>query len=892
MSSAEAPGADSVGDRLLAYLDRCLACPTTPEDEEREQLRAILGIRFERACRWIDTCLRLQSQEAEGGPYLIKTPERRDHFEAFRRLLRAWGDLPVDPHNQAVQDPDQEQDLSRNIGGELGWLRYAALNEATAQYARLPYSPETGAARDPKQEEYLLGLVQGALNQAINRRVNRRWNPQRVWWKEKPDVYQDCFVLFVASMRRRRRRRRRASTALEVRSARYLDYFVRRAVIINEPDDDPPRWPEQDCECQTPDRHLLELTEGEKAGARRDFTQVCEELVLARQPRALRLLLSLLFLPYYQSETCYSNHYGLPNVADAIRTKLFWAEKLIDAMRRAGRDMQKNEQQELIRLARGKGIYGAVIDDLLPCCGWLQGEDSARQTLLANPSAGSRVLELLWRFLIGADQQFVADGFRLELVPEDPPHGWRAYKEDRPPNGYVLRNQNGDQKAVPLPHQEDETMPAPANLNPRSRLVRLGPRQVQTLEGVAGPPAVPGDRRHELALGLRAFLAWTVDEEEALADDGQDVVPETVADAETSVPHPRALAPTARTVALTYNGHSIVLAITARPEGDPTPADYRVPPEQLAGCKAVCRVYVQRDRDGGATVLLEGWVAREQLLPEKAGAPHIEGESLQPMRALWERLRRAAIRKPNPGNVAACAAETVTVVGPSAVRGREGLTCQPPTTVGEGERGAPMKPGVGRLNWTNRPALEQVWQHYLPRLEDLIRKRIAPALAPRTDPEGLLSEVFLRAQRHWDRFEAPSDNPDAACYAWLAGIARSALLDEWRHHTRAGRDVRIEQPCPDRSSHQVALGLVDSGPSPSEAAASREREERLADALAALKPRDRDVLHKLYIEGRSVAEVAQEWNMPEGTVRARQARALRRLRDLWQRLYGAEELTG
>lgn len=180
--------------------------------------------------------------------------------------------------------------------------------------------------------------------------------------------------------------------------------------------------------------------------------------------------------------------------------------------------------------------------------------------------------------------------------------------------------------------------------------------------------------------------------------------------------------------------------------------------------------------------------------------------------------------------------------------------------------------------------LGQMFAEHRPQLLALVRQRMDPALAPRLDPEELLSKAFLKAQQRWPDFPRSGLGP----LAWLYQIVRDCLYDEYDHQAAQRRDYRREQFVPDASSSQFRLGLVSPATSPSEAFARHERRQRLADALAQLRPDDQDILRKLYIDDLALGDAARALGITEGAARVRHFRALRRLKDLWKQLYGTE----
>ena len=115
------------------------------------------------------------------------------------------------------------------------------------------------------------------------------------------------------------------------------------------------------------------------------------------------------------------------------------------------------------------------------------------------------------------------------------------------------------------------------------------------------------------------------------------------------------------------------------------------------------------------------------------------------------------------------------------------------------------------------------------------------------------------AWRSRDRF----DPARGSLPGWLLGIARHRVHDAYRSLARTPR-ARHE---PDDGG-----AVVDTEPA--------ELVERLlvADALATLAPRPREVLELAFYTGLSQREIADQLQMPLGTVKSDMRRALLRLR--------------
>jgi RNA polymerase sigma-70 factor (ECF subfamily) len=126
------------------------------------------------------------------------------------------------------------------------------------------------------------------------------------------------------------------------------------------------------------------------------------------------------------------------------------------------------------------------------------------------------------------------------------------------------------------------------------------------------------------------------------------------------------------------------------------------------------------------------------------------------------------------------------------------------------------------------------------------------------DAEDLTQQVFLVAQERLDQLRTPE-----CARSWLLAILRNRFL----------RTVRQQQPVP-----ATTVGLeLDGLPCEVEAAEAVDR-ERLQEALNELPAEFRVVLGMFYFEECSYREIAEQLQVPMGTVMSRLARAKRHLR--------------
>ena len=138
------------------------------------------------------------------------------------------------------------------------------------------------------------------------------------------------------------------------------------------------------------------------------------------------------------------------------------------------------------------------------------------------------------------------------------------------------------------------------------------------------------------------------------------------------------------------------------------------------------------------------------------------------------------------------------------------------------------------------------------RYSDMVYRLAFARTGNRSDAEDLYQEVFLRYLRSDPQFTSEEHRK-----AWLlrvtANRTRSLLASPWRRRSVPLEDV-----------------YACSGP----------EESAVAEALAALPPGDRTLLHLYYYEGYRQKEIAGLMDIPEETVRTRLARAREKLKHI------------
>jgi RNA polymerase sigma-70 factor (ECF subfamily) len=160
-------------------------------------------------------------------------------------------------------------------------------------------------------------------------------------------------------------------------------------------------------------------------------------------------------------------------------------------------------------------------------------------------------------------------------------------------------------------------------------------------------------------------------------------------------------------------------------------------------------------------------------------------------------------------------------------------------------------------------ALRSLYDRHAPRLLVFLERMLGDA----SRAEDICQEAFLRLWRKADMFDPRRGSFSSWLYRAAANLAFNRLS------LRSSKETTLEG----------AEELLDSSPDqPWEKIQQEERREMLRAAIQRLSPADRAILELRHLEERSVAEVAEILDIPEGTVKSRVHYALRRLKSFLQ----------
>jgi RNA polymerase sigma-70 factor (ECF subfamily) len=174
------------------------------------------------------------------------------------------------------------------------------------------------------------------------------------------------------------------------------------------------------------------------------------------------------------------------------------------------------------------------------------------------------------------------------------------------------------------------------------------------------------------------------------------------------------------------------------------------------------------------------------------------------------------------------------------------------------------------------------------RLRRMVKVRMDPRLRGRIDASDVVQESYLEAVRRLPEYQAEKKMP---FFLWVRFLTGQKLLELHRRHlgTQA-RDARRELPleiggAPEASSVCLAEALAVTGSfSPAKAAARKDQQALLEQALEKLEPGQREVLVLRHYEDLSNVEVARVLNLSEAGASLRHLKAVQRLSELLKQL--------
>jgi RNA polymerase sigma-70 factor (ECF subfamily) len=177
---------------------------------------------------------------------------------------------------------------------------------------------------------------------------------------------------------------------------------------------------------------------------------------------------------------------------------------------------------------------------------------------------------------------------------------------------------------------------------------------------------------------------------------------------------------------------------------------------------------------------------------------------------------------------------------------------------------------VARLRRGDASALAGLMERY----QDRLFRSLVRLLGDEAVAEDVFQQTWIRAAERIGRYDAA--RPFGP---WLLAVGRNLAIDELRRRRPESLDEAAAEPADPGAGHDDPLSH----------AVARQRQGRVAEALAALGPLDREVLSLRFEEDLALPEIAARVDVPLPTAKARLYRALSRLRERLVARAGEEE---
>ncbi|QFU76349.1 sigma-70 family RNA polymerase sigma factor [Halioglobus maricola] len=161
----------------------------------------------------------------------------------------------------------------------------------------------------------------------------------------------------------------------------------------------------------------------------------------------------------------------------------------------------------------------------------------------------------------------------------------------------------------------------------------------------------------------------------------------------------------------------------------------------------------------------------------------------------------------------------------------------------------------------DREAFSRLFGHFAPLIKAFAINGSAMAAA---HAEELVQEVMIKV---WQK--AAAFNPHkAAASTWIYTIARNCRTDMYRRLQKFDTPLSAEDIWPDHEGDNEELFT----------AVQQKRDEvKVREMLQQLPHEQALILNKVYMEGKSHSEVAEELDLPLGTVKSRVRLAMKKL---------------
>ena len=161
---------------------------------------------------------------------------------------------------------------------------------------------------------------------------------------------------------------------------------------------------------------------------------------------------------------------------------------------------------------------------------------------------------------------------------------------------------------------------------------------------------------------------------------------------------------------------------------------------------------------------------------------------------------------------------------------------------------------------------QKAYAELMSRYRDAIYFMLLKMVNNKTDAEDLTIEAFGKAFKNLKQY-----SPNYAFSTWLFKIASNNCIDFLRK--RRANHISIDATFSENRDYEPYVHLHDEAPDPEENLIKEQKAVLMRTVVKKLKPRYRMLVELRYFKEYSYDEIAQELDLPLGTVKAQLFRA-------------------
>lgn len=175
---------------------------------------------------------------------------------------------------------------------------------------------------------------------------------------------------------------------------------------------------------------------------------------------------------------------------------------------------------------------------------------------------------------------------------------------------------------------------------------------------------------------------------------------------------------------------------------------------------------------------------------------------------------------------------------------------------------------MARIKARDKSALSELYDHY----HRLLFGLLLSIVRKREEAEDLVQEVFTTIWQKAGQF----DTERGTAYTWIVSLCRNKGIDRLR--SKVYKEQKKQSTSLD--DEDVFHPLYSEENDPLQDSILSDRAKKLHSALTQISDKQRQVLQVAYFNGMSQSEIADEFDIPLGTVKTRMRDGMIKLREI------------